>query len=142
GRFNSSKPASAGGRGPTLGWPCLSPAEAGSKKKGPAFPRLKPWATVLAPLVPTMLTTTAAARSANTSSYARKSYDPLGRGDVRSHHLLRLAQCDGEGLEDRLRGVVSVAAADQVDVDVAGALVREGLEELLDQGERKVLVDE
>src|SRR6266516_58225 len=52
---------------------------------------------------------------------------------VAAHDLLRLAQRDGEGLENCLRGVMSVAAADQIDVDVARALVGERLEELLDQ---------
>src|ERR1044071_2712178 len=37
---------------------------------------------------------------------------------------------------------MSVASANQIDVDVARALVRERLEELLDQRERKVFVDE
>src|SRR4051794_5291193 len=35
-----------------------------------------------------------------------------------------------------------VAAADQIDMYVAGALVRERLEELLDERERKIFVDE
>src|SRR6185503_3975800 len=37
---------------------------------------------------------------------------------------------------------MSVASANQIDVDVARALVREGLEELLDERERKVFVNE
>jgi hypothetical protein len=50
GLFNSSKPASAGDRVGQRVRSALSPAEAGSKGLGgPGFPRLKPWATALAP---------------------------------------------------------------------------------------------
>jgi hypothetical protein len=50
GLFNSSKPASAGDRVGPRARSALSPAKAGSKGLGgPGFPRLKPWATALAP---------------------------------------------------------------------------------------------
>src|SRR3954454_14093999 len=71
-----------------------------------------------------------------------RSNHTFGRWNVGTHHRLRLAQRDGEGFENRLGRMVSVAAADQIDVDVARALVREGLEELLDQRERKIFVDQ
>src|SRR5947207_5975451 len=50
GLFISSEPASAGDREGQRVRSALSPAEAGSKEfGGSAFPRLKPWATALAP---------------------------------------------------------------------------------------------
>src|SRR5579872_2108663 len=57
-------------------------------------------------------------------------------------HLLRIAHRDRERFENRFRRVMSVAAANQIDVDVARALVREGFEKLLDEREWKIFVDE
>src|SRR5580765_8032625 len=55
GLFNSSKPASAGGRDPGAQRALVCrPLKRARKNWEPAFPRLKPWATVLAP-APTIL---------------------------------------------------------------------------------------
>src|SRR5258708_26034262 len=66
----------------------------------------------------------------------------LRRRNVTPYHCLRLPQRDRERLEDRLGCVMSVAAANEIYVDVAGTFVRERLEKLFDERERKVFVDQ
>src|SRR5437764_9838565 len=76
-------------------------------------------------------------------SYPDKgSNHSLRRRNLLPHHRLRLAHRNGEGLENRLRRVMSIAAANEIDVDVAGALVGERFEKLLHQREGKIFVDQ
>src|ERR1043166_3297026 len=52
--------------------------------------------------------------STKTNNQELRTKNPFRARDVGSNNLLRLAQRNREGLEDRLRRVMAVAAADQV----------------------------
>src|SRR5258708_6756760 len=82
----SSKPASAGGRDPTLVWPCLSPAEAGLKRWGASFPTAESRGLrFLRRRRRRRSTATAIVRSANTSSRREPPARPERREKRRCH---------------------------------------------------------
>src|SRR5205807_6763463 len=109
--------------------------EAGSSESGGSAPA-RTSACSTEPRLPRPRSTTATFTVA--LHHRAGSQDPFGArhrpGDARVERS-RLPQRAGEGFEDRLRAVVEVAAAEQIDVHVGPRLVGHGLEESLEDAQ-------